>query len=290
MGVELSWLGVSTFRLQVDDTVIFLDTFVDRPPNMPQVGVASKDVERADLILVGHSHYDHLLGADNIAANTGAQVFGSYETVRILADYGTSRDQLRPLSGAEVIALGDIRIRVFPSLHACGWAKQPSTLDECLIGEENLALQDQLELRRKVQLTKATDAYHEIRDVDPSRGDGGALAYLIETRHGSIWWNDSAGYWSQLIHHLDPDVAILAAAGRGNVNGQPTQGSTQQYLVRQAELLRPQRVVFCHHDNWNPPRTHIWDMEPVRKEIADRSGQSSMIGDLAYNDPVHLFS
>ena len=51
---------------------------------------------------------------------------------------------------------------------------------------------------------------------------------------------------------LRPDVAILAAAGRGNVDGEPIQGSLAQFVGRQADLLRPSTIVLCHHDNWLP--------------------------------------
>ena len=32
MTVTLDWLGCATFRLQVDDTVIMLDAYIDRVP------------------------------------------------------------------------------------------------------------------------------------------------------------------------------------------------------------------------------------------------------------------
>ena len=54
MTVMLEWLGVSTFRLVVNDTVIFLDAYMDRVPS-----------------------------AETIARNTGATVIGPCETVRI---------------------------------------------------------------------------------------------------------------------------------------------------------------------------------------------------------------
>ena len=86
MTVTLDWLGVSTFRLVVNDTVIFLDAYMDRVPGAPPVGMGTADVERADFVLVGHSHFDHLWGAETIARNTGATVIGSYETARIMTN------------------------------------------------------------------------------------------------------------------------------------------------------------------------------------------------------------
>ena len=88
------------------------------------------------------------------------------------------------------------------------------------------------------------------------RGEGGTLAYLIETPSGSIFWNDSSGHWTGIMCDLRPDVAVLAAVGRGNVDGEPIQGTLAGFIAREVELLQPQRVVLCHHDDWMPPVTN----------------------------------
>jgi L-ascorbate metabolism protein UlaG (beta-lactamase superfamily) len=60
--VRLDWLGVATFRLTIGDLVVFLDGYLDRVAAAPPVGLSTADVERADVVLVGHSHFDHLWG------------------------------------------------------------------------------------------------------------------------------------------------------------------------------------------------------------------------------------
>ena len=47
-----------------------------------------RQVERADWIVVGHSHFDHLYGAERIARRTGARILGSHETVRVMEAQG----------------------------------------------------------------------------------------------------------------------------------------------------------------------------------------------------------
>ena len=84
MTVTLDWLGVATFRLVVDDQVIFLDAYMDPFPAAPSAGLRLAEVERADRVLIGHSHFDHQWGAERIAHNTGATVIGSHETVRLM--------------------------------------------------------------------------------------------------------------------------------------------------------------------------------------------------------------
>src|SRR5688500_11003053 len=99
--VTLAWFGVSTFRLTLGDVVVFLDAYLDRVPAAPDVGLTAASVERCDFVVVGHSHFDHLWGAETIAANTGAQVIGSYETVRVMENAGVPRTHLLPVAGGE---------------------------------------------------------------------------------------------------------------------------------------------------------------------------------------------
>ena len=70
------------------------------------------------------------------------------------------------------------------------------------------------------------------------------------------------------MRELRPDAAIVAAAGRGNVDGQPVQGSLAQFVARQVAMLRPDRVVLCHHDDWLPGFSVDTDVTPIRDELA----------------------
>ena len=88
MTATLDWMGCATFRLTLDELVIFLDAYIDRVPNARPIGITVDEIDRADWIVVGHSHFDHLYGAERIACATGATVIGSYETVRIMEVQG----------------------------------------------------------------------------------------------------------------------------------------------------------------------------------------------------------
>ena len=70
---------------------------------------------------------------------------------------------------------------------------------------------------------------------------------------------------------LRPDVALLAAAGRGNIDGEPIQGTLAQFVAREVDLLWPGRIVPGHHDDWNPPMTGPTDLEPGERELALRT-------------------
>ena len=277
MTITLDWLGCATFRLTINDLVLYLDAFMDLPPGAPDTGISTSKVERADFIMVGHSHFDHLWGAERIARNTGATVIGSHESIRLMRDEEVPEAQCMAVAGGEQIRLSDdVTVRVFPSQHSCIWARM-SPPDEVCLGDMGLTLQERTAnlaarfARRSEPSTnpnaEAQRAYRAQNNQRP-RGEGGALAYLIETPEGSILYKDTSGHWTGIMRDLRPDVALLAAAGRGNIDGEPVQGSLAQFASREVDLLRPKRVIISHHDDWNatgvdPERT----FEPVRDEL-----------------------
>src|SRR6058998_711436 len=123
MAATLDWLGCATFRLTLGGRVVYLDAYLDRVPSAKPIGLSVADIDRADWIVIGHSHFDHLWGAERIARNTGATVIGSYETCRILAYHGVPDVQLIAVAGGERVRLSDdVVVEVFPSLHSCVWS------------------------------------------------------------------------------------------------------------------------------------------------------------------------
>jgi L-ascorbate metabolism protein UlaG (beta-lactamase superfamily) len=284
MRVALDWLGVATFRLTVGDLVLFLDAYIDRVPAAPPVGLRTADVDRADYVLVGHSHFDHLWGAERIAARTGATVIGSHETVRLLHDVDRiPENQLIAVAGGEPIALrGGVRVRVYPSLHSCIWATMGATEEACL-GDLGVAHQERasrvdraMELMHGGALGPEVASHLAASDRRP-RGEGGSFAYLIETPEGSIFWKDTSGHWTGVLRDVRPDVALLAAMGRGNVNGEPIQGTLADFVASEVEMLRPRRVALCHHDDWMPPLTRPTEVAAIRHHLARRAPETQFI-------------
>jgi L-ascorbate metabolism protein UlaG (beta-lactamase superfamily) len=287
MTAVLDWLGCATFRLTLGATVVFLDAYLDRVPGAPQSGIGVDDVDRADWILVGHSHFDHLWGAERIAPRTGATIVGSYETVRVMADHGVPEDQLVAVSGGERVRLGDeVVVSVYPSLHSCVWAHlQAPEPDAVCLGDLGLVWQEQRDRVRSLWEYFATlgpDIHeHLARAAQGERGDGGALVYLIETPEGSLLYQDTSGRWAGLLAGLRPDVAILAAAGRGNVDGEPVQGTLAEFVAEEAALLRPRRLLLSHHDDWLPGFSVPTRTEPIRRAVEQRAPATEFV-DIGY--------
>ncbi len=295
MTTTLDWYGCATFRLRTADTTIFLDAYIDRTESAAGPGLAADDIDDADWILVGHSHFDHLYGAERIAVNTGATIIGSYETVRVMEQAGVPLDQMICVSGGETIELGDrVTVKVFPSLHSCVWShaemEQPD--QECL-GDLGVTWQERQKRFSKLitylNTELAPDATAHLQASNQGdRGDGGALVFVIESPDGTVFYQDTSGHWTGILDELpEVDVAILAAAGRGNIDGDPIQGSLAQFVARQAEMLNPSKVVLGHHDNWLPGFSVDTDTGPIKAELAARLPDTAFV-ELGYVDGTQV--
>lgn len=296
MGVTLDWYGCATFALRTAGLTVFLDAYVDRAANAagPAPRVVADDIDECDWIVVGHAHFDHLYGAERIARRTGARIVGSYETVRVMEQAGVPVDQMICVAGGETVALSDeVRVTAYPSQHSCVWSqRQMCQADEVCLGDLGLTWQEQ-----QARFRELIDAFGGMLPDDSLRhlvaaqqgdwGDGGALVYLFETPDGTLLYQDTSGHWSGILGELRPDVAILAAAGRGNVDGEPVQGSLAQFVGRQAALLGPRRIVLSHHDDWLPGFSVATDVAPIRDELARVAPGAELI-ELGYLDGTQV--
>lgn len=297
MTTTIDWYGCATFRLRTADLTIFLDAYIDRAPIAAGPGLTAGDIDECDWILVGHAHFDHLAGAETIMANTDATLVGSYETIRVMEEAGVPTDRMLCVSGGEAVDLGNgVRVHVFPSLHSCVWSHaEMHGAGEVCLGDLGVSLQEQ-------QARMAELMAYVTTELDPvaiehvlstmvghsPRGDGGALLYLIETPDGSILFQDTSGHWTGIVDDLDADVAIVAAAGRANVDGEPIQGTLAEFVADHIRRIGARRAILCHHDNWLPGFSIDTDVAPIRDALAEVAPGTELL-ELGYVDGTQLF-
>jgi L-ascorbate metabolism protein UlaG (beta-lactamase superfamily) len=295
MTATLDWLGCATFRLTIGERIVYLDAYLDRVPTAKPIGLEIAEIERADWIVVGHSHFDHLYGAERIARQTGATIIGSYETVRIMEAQGIPDRQLIAVAGGETVRLWeDVTVKVFPSQHSCVWSHRAmADVGRVCLGDLGVTYQEQQARLRELfgWLASLGDEVLDHLRVSGQggRGDGGPLLYLFETPEGSLLYQDTSGCWAALLRDLRPDVAILAAAGRGNLDGEPIQGSLVDFVAREVELLRPRRLVLGHHDDWLPGFSRAIDVAPIREALA-RSAPTTDLVEMGYLEGIRIFA
>ena len=201
--------------------------------------------------------------------------------------------QLMPVAGGERIRLArEVSVSVYPSLHSCVWSNMPAGASEVCVGDLGVMFAERqarfAELGLRMESLGPAVAGHLGVSDQGARGDGGALCYVFDTPGGQLFYQDTSGYWTGVAHGLRPDVAIIAAAGRGTIDGEPIQGSLAQFVGRQAALLRPRRVVLAHHDNWFPGLSSSTDVTPFREELA-RVTPGVAVEELGYLDGHEVF-
>ena len=261
MSATLQWFGTATWRLIVDDYVIWLDAYINRAPTAAPVPERAEAVERADAILIGHSHFDHLADAGLVATNTGATVVGSAHTVDIVTEEGVAEGRTTACAGGEQLQLGPVSVKVFRSLHGFNALRPDSGYREYpdpngRTGAERAALLRQSEPEGLLA------AQAHMRDTPPKQmQDGGPLAYLLEWEGTRLFWHDTPGMvtesWESAAR-LNPTLAILSAAAAfstPNVDGTPFDAGQQAFVGKMAGTLRAPKVILNHHDDWCPPIT-----------------------------------
>lgn len=289
----LEWFGCTTFRIRRNDLTLFFDTYLDKAPGVPQPELRAADVTVADFLFISHAHFDHVLGADVIAAATGATVVGNAEVAHLMEHSGLPPDQLLVVSGGETVHCdAEVRVRVFPALHSCLFAAAGVDSGASCLGDLGVSAQDRRNRTEQIFSLIPTLSPDIQRFFDDAHGhvsdrDGGQLAFLIETPEGSVLINASSGYWRGLFADLQPDIALLAAAGRPNVNGEPQQGSMTEFLTEQVELLGRPTVALCHHDPLMPPVIPGLDITAASAALRALVGANRYI-ELEMNNTIDL--
>ena len=288
----LEWFGTATFRVRHAGLDLFFDAYLDRLPGLDPVGLSTAGVDKADFVFVSHAHFDHLYGADAIALRTGATVVASPESARCLRERGLPETQLLVVTGGETVECGPAtKVRVLPALHSCLFAHSEADTSVPCLGDLDVSAQERAatvsSLFRAMDGAPAPAGPALITMNDAcSRHDGGQLAYLLTTSGGSVLVSGSAGYWRGIFDGLRPDVALLSLGGRPNVDGEPFQGSSVEFMLEQVQRLRPGRVAFCHHDPLFPGLPGV-DIGPAAAALRSPGAPSGYF-ELEYATPVPL--
>jgi L-ascorbate metabolism protein UlaG (beta-lactamase superfamily) len=124
--LQMRWLGIAGIELKLDRLCLLIDPFITRPPIQNVLfGKADPDqkriadtVQAADLVLVTHAHYDHLMDVPLIARQTGAQVYGSANTCHLLQINQVPRQQIHRIQAEKKITVAGVRIQVLIARHA----------------------------------------------------------------------------------------------------------------------------------------------------------------------------
>ena len=145
--VRVRWLGTAGFAIEHAGTVVLIDPYVTRAslahcivaPLYSDARAISLYTPKADAIVVGHTHFDHVLDVPDIARATGARVLGSRSAARLCRARGVAEDKVEcvePEPGGAPIErdVGPFHLRFIPSAHSrfmLGRVPAPGEIADC---------------------------------------------------------------------------------------------------------------------------------------------------------------
>jgi L-ascorbate metabolism protein UlaG (beta-lactamase superfamily) len=222
--VTLTYLGVAGWEVASGSHALLVDPYFTRAhvesadtPLVPDASaIARYAPARADVILVEHSHYDHLLDVPAIAQRTGATIVGTESTANVARAAGVGEPRLAVVHGGDALSFGPFAVRAIRGLHSLtGQADAP--------------------IPRDVTLPMPARGYNE----------GGTLQYLVQVEGRAILFVGSANFVDRELEGLRPDVAAIAVGLREKI---------PDYACRLMRALgRPPIVLTNHFDAHGEP-------------------------------------
>jgi L-ascorbate metabolism protein UlaG (beta-lactamase superfamily) len=261
--LAVRWTGFSNFELAYQGKIILLDAYFDRGRDYPPLGFTAAEVKKADAIIIGHGHYDHMSDAASVGIRTGAPLVGAALTTDVLKSEQVPASQIRTVTGkgGELLRFDGFAVQPILALHG-----QPDKhVTQVLEGAYNslLAKPDaDAEAEEKVIAARGT--------FDPRVITEGTIAYLITLDDGfRIMYRDSGGrvtdYEKAAMEKLGGvDLALVGLSA--DILNVPT----EQQALEHVRLYKPDVFMPAHHDGALQGHMPLWRAtEPVFQALKD---------------------
>jgi L-ascorbate metabolism protein UlaG (beta-lactamase superfamily) len=260
--LAVRWTGYSNFELAYKNQVWLLDAYFDRGTTYPPLGFSASDVTRANLILIGHGHFDHMSDAAPVAMRTGAVVIGAPVTTDKLLSQNVDPARIRTVTGKGGEELRFERVTIQPILarHGEPPAEVTSAFDQALQRTTPRPTEAQVVEQRAIR-QRGTN--------DPRVIAEGTIAYILTLDNGfRIMYRDSGGTVTEF------ERAAMSKLGRVDLALAATAASvlpdlTASRAVEYARVYKPSIFIPAHHDGsmndlWRPTEPLF---EALKKEM-----------------------
>lgn len=259
------WLGTTNYELAHRGQVLLLDAFFERGPGHPSLGFTRDEVERADAVLVGHGHWDHISDAPFVAERTGATVVGGPPSIDYVRGEGVPEDQTELVRGGEVLSFDGFTVEAVRAHHASFPSERYQRSEEAyelVAGGEDWTDAE----RARAEEIRARGS------SDPAIAAQGTIAYLFTFDGGfTAVWTDTPGPITEEEREAVRRVGSVDAALLAYQGPLPSWDLTE-WVMRKVRLYRPSILLPTHHDRLHPvvPDAALFPFfTAVRDELPD---------------------
>jgi len=274
--LAIRWTGYANFELVYNGQILLLDTYFDRGSMYPPLGFKAADVKRADVILIGHGHVDHMSDAASVGARTKALVVGAPVTTEKLLTQAIDPAQVRTVTGrgGEVLQFKGFKVEPILGRHGEPPADVVGAFERAL---KSVATQPTAEQAAELA------AIRQRGTSDKRVLAEGTIAYLITLDNGfRIMFRDSGG------RVTDYEKAAMVRVGRVDlalvaVSAAFLQSLTTQQALEHMRTYRPDVYMPAHHDG---PYNNLWrPTEPLFQVLKDDNPKLVTVS-RGYREPV----
>ncbi|KAI1027692.1 hypothetical protein LB504_011689 [Fusarium proliferatum] len=203
--------------------------------------------------------------------------------------------------------LAAFSVDVWPSLHCMMPADHPEVIDTATVYKGSASPYSctlditigmkygLLKVGELMPPEKLTPGHHSFIEYVAERkrnvfshSDGGQLMFNFVIGKKALLWSAHLGGYEGILRDLQPkpDIAILAIAGRANLNGRPFDGSAAEFAALKVGWLgNPSQVIWCLHDEACIPPWRI-KTEAATKAV-EANGKTKVLT-MDFIEPVTL--
>jgi L-ascorbate metabolism protein UlaG (beta-lactamase superfamily) len=274
--LAIRWTGYTNYELVYNGQIILLDAHFDRGSMFPPLGFKAADVKRANVILLGHGHLDHMSDAASVGARTGAIVVGAPVTTDKLKTQPIDAKQIRTVTGqgGELLEFPGFKVEPILGRHGEPPKEVTAAFDNALKAVAQKPTAQQIAERDEIR-QRATN--------DPRVVTEGTIAYLITLDNGfRIMFRDSGGTVT------DYEKAAMERVGRVDVALVAVSAAflhtlTAQRALEHMRAYKPDVFIPGHHD---APFNGLWRAtEPIFQALKDENPNIITVS-RGYREPI----